>query len=132
VDDFARFVDARTIVACVEEDPADENHAPLRENLERLRTLRDQDEGPLRIIELPMPGRLEGRGQRLPASYANFYIANHVVLVPVYSHPNDRRALEILQPCFPTRRVIGIECTDLVWGLGALHCVTQQQPQAVI
>ncbi len=129
VDDIARFVDARTVVACAEEDPADENHAPLLENLKRLRAMRDQDGQPLRVIELPMPGRLEGRGQRLPASYANFYIANNVVLVPVYSHRNDSRALKILQRCFPTRRVVGIECTDLVWGLGALHCVTQQQPK---
>ena len=129
VDDFARFVGARAVIACVEEDPADENHAPLLENLKRLRAMRDQDGQPLQVIELPMPGRLEGRGQRLPASYANFYIANEIVLVPVYSHQNDTRALEILQHCFPKRRVIGIECTDLVWGLGALHCVTQQQPK---
>ncbi len=129
VDDITRFVGERTIVTGVEEDPTDENYTPLMENLRRLRGMRDQDNRPLQIIELPMPGPLHGRGQRLPASYANFYIANNVVLVPVYSHRNDARALEILQCCFPTRRVVGIECTDLVWGLGALHCVTQQQPR---
>ncbi|MBI5683642.1 MAG: agmatine deiminase family protein [Verrucomicrobia bacterium] len=129
VDDITRFVGPRTVVTCVEDDPADENHAPLQENLNRLRSMRDQADRPLRVIELPMPGRIEGRGQRLPASYANFYIANGVVLVPVYSHRNDKRALEVLQRCFPKRRVIGVECTDLVWGLGALHCVTQQQPK---
>jgi len=131
VDDITRFVGPRTVVTCVEDDPADENCAPLRENLKRLRAMRDQDGRPLRVIELPMPGRLEGRGQRLPASYANFYIANGVVLVPVYSHRNDKRALAILRRCFPKRRVIGVECTDLVWGLGALHCVTQQQPRVI-
>jgi agmatine deiminase len=130
VDDFARFVGPRTVVACVEEDPADSNHKPLRENLKLLRAARDQDGRPLRVVELPMPGVLRGRGQRLPASYANFYIANGIVLVPVYSHPNDRRALAILRRCFPTRRVVGVEAADLVWGLGAFHCVTQQQPRA--
>ncbi|MBI5394760.1 MAG: agmatine deiminase family protein [Verrucomicrobia bacterium] len=128
VDDIARFVGPRTVVACVEDDPADPNYKPLQENLKLLRTAREQDGRPLRVLALPMPGVITGRGQRLPASYANFYIANRVVLVPVFSHPNDRRALAILRRCFPSRRVVGIECTDLVWGLGALHCVTQQQP----
>ncbi len=129
VDDIARFAGPRTVVACVQDDPADANCAPLRENLELLRAARDQAGRPLRIIELPMPGVVRGRGQRLPASYANFYIANGVVLVPIYSHRNDRRALAILRRCFPTRRVIGIEASDLVWGLGAFHCITQQQPR---
>jgi len=128
VDDITRFVGPRTVVTCVEDDPADENRAPLLENLKRLRAMRDQDGRPLRVIELPMPGRLEGRGQRLPASYANFYIANGIVLVPTYSHRNDKRALAILRRCFPKRRVVAVECTNLVWGLGALHCITQQQP----
>jgi agmatine deiminase len=129
VDDIARFVNPTTVVACREDDPADVNHGPLRDNLRRLRAMRDQDGRPLRVVELPMPGVVEHNGQRLPASYANFYIANRTVIVPVYSHPNDRRAIAILQRCFPTRRVVGVEATDLIWGLGAFHCVTQQQPR---
>src|SRR6185503_5220243 len=111
-----------TVVTVVEPDPADENHEPLRENLARLRTLKDQDNRPLRIVELPMPRRLEHEGQRLPASYANFYIANGLVLVPTYRDPNDRAALEILQREFANRRVIGVDSTELIWGLGSFHC----------
>jgi agmatine deiminase len=128
VDDLTRFVDARTVVTVVEEDPADANFAPLQDNLRRLRTMRDQDGQPLRIVELPMPGVVEHEGQRLPASYANFYIANAVVLVPTYRHPNDARALDILQRVFPDRRVIGIDSTELIWGLGSFHCISQQEP----
>jgi agmatine deiminase len=128
IDDIARFVDPTTVVCVLEEDPADENYAPLRDNLDRLRHMTDQDNQPLRIIPLPMPDPIEYNGARLPASYANFYIANDVVLVPTYHCPNDRRALAILQELFPSRRMVGIPCTDLVWGLGAIHCVTQQQP----
>jgi agmatine deiminase len=130
IDDIARFVDPTTVVCVIEEDPADENHAPLQDNLERLQRMTDQDNQPLRIIPLPMPSPIEYNGNRLPASYANFYIANGVVLVPTYHCPNDRRALAILQELFPSRRMVGIPCTDLVWGLGAIHCVTQQQPVA--
>jgi len=130
IDDIARFVDPTTVVCVLEEDPADENYAPLRDNFDRLRHMTDQDNQPLRIIPLPMPGPIEYNGARLPASYANFYIANGVVLVPTYHCPNDRRALAILQELFPSRRMVGIPCTDLVWGLGAIHCVTQQQPAA--
>jgi agmatine deiminase len=129
VDDITRFVNPTTVVTAIEEDPKDANFKLLQDNLSRLRRMKDQAGRPLRIIELPMPGLVEHDGQRLPASYANFYIANKVVLVPIYSHKNDRRALEILQRCFPSRKVIGIECTDLIWGLGAFHCVTQQQPR---
>lgn len=128
VDDVTRFVDAQTVVTVVEEDPMDENHKPLQENLERLRTMKDQDGTPLRVVELPMPGRVEWDGQRLPASYANFYIANGKVIVPTYRDANDARAIEILQSCFPTRRVVGLDSTDLIWGLGSFHCISQQEP----
>ena len=128
VDDLTRFVDPTTVVTVVEEDPQDENFAPLKENLERLGTMRDQDGHPLRVVALPMPGRMEHDGQRLPASYANFYIANGLVLVPTYRDPNDARALEILQREFRDRRVIGVDSTELIWGLGSFHCISQQEP----
>jgi agmatine deiminase len=112
----------------MEEDPADPNHEPLRENLARLRAMRDQDGERFRIVTLPMPGRLEHEGQRHPASYANYYIANGVVVLPTYEHRTDDTARHTLQELFPDRRVIGIDCTDLVWGLGAFHCVSQQWP----
>ena len=128
IDDLTRFVNANTLVTVVEPDPADENHEPLRENLARLRTLKDQDGRSLRIVELPMPRRLEHEGQRLPASYANFYIANSLVLVPTYRDPNDRKALEILQHEFPDRHVVGVDSMELIWGLGSFHCISQQEP----
>jgi len=128
VDDIARFVAPDTAVACVEADASDANHEPLAENLGRLRTASDQDGARLRIVELPMPAPVVFRGQRLPASYANFYIANRLVLVPTFNDPHDRRAIEILAGLFPDREVVGIHCGDLVWGLGTLHCMTQQQP----
>jgi agmatine deiminase len=130
VDDLARFVGEDTVVIAEEEDPADANHAPLRENLARLRTMTTADGRPLRVQTLPMPAPLVLDGVRLPASYANFYVANAVVLVPTFNDPHDRRALEILAGLFPTRRVIGIHAVDLVWGLGTLHCMTQQEPAA--
>jgi agmatine deiminase len=98
------------------------------ENLHRLRTMKDQDGRPFRIVELPMPGVIEHDGQRLPASYANFYIANDIVLAPTFRVPNDARALEILQREFPARRVIGVDSTELIWGLGSFHCISQQEP----
>ncbi|MBI3881226.1 MAG: agmatine deiminase family protein [Verrucomicrobia bacterium] len=128
IDDLTRFVNATTVVTVVEEDPADANHGILRENLKRLRTLREQDGAPLRIVELPMPGVVECEGQRLPASYANFYIANQIVLVPTYRHANDRVALDTLQKVFPSRRIIGVDSTELIWGLGSFHCISQQEP----
>ncbi len=128
VDDLTRFVAPRTVVTVVEEDPADENFRMLQDNLRRLQLATDQDGRKLEVVTIPMPGPVTYDGQRLPASYANFYIANGVVLVPTYSHKNDQRALATLQKLFPKRRVVGIECTDMVWGLGAIHCVTQQQP----
>ncbi len=128
VDDLARFVNPSTVVTMVEDDPADVNYAPLQENLERLRGMTDQDGRPLEVVPLPMPGPLAFDGQRLPASYANFYIANDRVLVPTFNDPSDRRALGILAELFPGRTVVGIHAVDLVWGLGTLHCLTQQEP----
>jgi agmatine deiminase len=128
VDDLTRFVDGRTVVTVIEEDPADENYEPLQENLERLNRMTDQDGRPLRVVTLPMPRPIWHDGQRLPASYANFYIANGVVLLPAYDPARDEEARDILQSLLPTRDVIAIDCTDLVWGLGAFHCVTQQWP----
>jgi agmatine deiminase len=128
VDDIARFVDATTVVTVVEQDPSDVNYEPLQENLARLREMKDQDGRPLRIETLPMPQPVIFAGQRLPASYANFYIANSTVLVPTFNDPGDRVALDTLAALFPGRAVIGIACRDLVLGLGTLHCMTQQQP----
>ena len=123
VDDIARFTDANTVVAAIEREKGDANHEPLKENLASLRARRD-----LRIVTLPMPEPVYFNGQRLPASYANFYIANRMVLVPTFADPNDRPALNTLARLFPDRQVIGIPCRDLVLGLGTLHCMTQQQP----
>jgi agmatine deiminase len=128
IDDLTRFLNPTTVATIVEDDPRDENFAILQENLKRLRTLRDQDGRPFRIVELPMPGRIDYQGQRLPASYANFYIANGLVLVPTYRHANDEKALAILQKEFPDRRVAGVDSTELIWGLGSFHCITQQEP----
>jgi agmatine deiminase len=131
VDDLARFVGARTVVTVVESNPDDDNYGPLRENLERLQEMTDLDGRPLEVIPLPMPSPLYLDGQRLPASYANFYIANGVVLVPTFNDPQDRVALGTLADLFPGRKVVGIHAVDLVWGLGTLHCMTQQEPAAV-
>ncbi len=128
IDDLSRFVNPTTIVTVVEEDPSDENYPILQENLHRLRKMRDEKNRPLRIVEMPMCGLIEHEGQRLPASYANFYIANEIVLVPTYRHKNDSKALEILQKEFPGRRVIGIDSMELIWGLGSFHCISQQEP----
>ena len=129
IDDLARFVGPRTVVTVVEPNGDDENHAPLRDNLNRLRSMTDQDGRALEIVELPMPRPLYFQGQRLPASYANFYIANGVVLVPTFHDPNDRVALNILAGVFPDREIIGIHSVDYVWGFGTLHCSTQQEPR---
>jgi agmatine deiminase len=128
VDDLARFVARRRIVTVVEEDSHDENYAPLQANLERLQGITDADGGKFEVIPLPMPAPVYFNGQRLPASYANFYIANGTVLVPTFNDPNDRVALGILADLFPDRTVVGIHSVDLVWGLGTLHCMTQQEP----
>ena len=128
VDDIARFVNPTTVVCAVEDDPTDMNYKPLQDNLRRLRSMRDRDGQPLRVVPLPMPGPIEDEAERLPASYVNFYIANRTVLVPTYNQPQDHTALSILQEMFPGRRIRGIPCRELVGGLGALHCVTMQQP----
>jgi agmatine deiminase len=128
VDDISRFVSPDTVVTTVETNTSDPNHAPLRENLHRLRKATDQEGKQLNIIELPLPSPVWFRGQRLPASYANFYIANAAVLVPTFNDAHDRTALGILAELFPDRDVVGIYCGDFIWGLGAIHCATQQQP----
>lgn len=128
VDDITRFVGPETIVTAVEADAGDANHEPLAENLTRLKAARTPDGKQFTIVELPLPRPVVFRGQRLPASYANFYIANGLVLVPTFNDPNDRVALGILAEVFPGRDVVGIHAVDLVWGLGTLHCMTQQQP----
>lgn len=125
VDDIARFVDATTLVLAHEEDPADDNHQRSKDNLRRLQ---HAGAGRFHVITLPYPRPVMMDGQRLPASYANFYIANGVVIVPTFNDPNDRVALNTLGECFPGRTVVGIHAVDLVWGLGTLHCLTQQQP----
>lgn len=130
VDDLARFVDARTIVVAVDEDPKDENYKILRENVKRCRLLRDRDGKAFDVVEIPMPGVVEHDGQRLPATYVNFYFVNGALLVPTYRHKkNDKKALEILSWALPKHEVIGIDCVELIWGLGAIHCLTQQQPR---
>ena len=128
VDDVARFVGPNTVVCALESDPQDANFACLRDNFRRLQAATDAHGRPLEVVPLPMPGRVGSPRERLPASYANFYVANGVVLVPTYGHANDDRALRILQDLSPGRRVVGIPCEPLVWGFGAIHCVTQQQP----
>jgi agmatine deiminase len=128
VDDLARFVDPATVVTVVENNPNDANYASLQENLNLLKSMRDQDSRPLRVETLPMPTPVYFDGQRLPASYANFYIANKIVIVPTFNDANDRAALSTLARLFPAREVVGIACRDLVLGLGTLHCMTQQQP----
>ena len=127
VDDLARFVSERTVVAVVEHDPHDENYKPLQENLARLCEMKIGG-GKINIVTLPMPKKIMREGLRLPASYANFYIANSCVLVPTFADPADDVALSVLRECFPSRRVIGIDCRELIWGLGTFHCLTQQQP----
>ena len=135
IDDIARFVAPNVIVCAVEEDPADANYELLADNRRRLQSMTDAQGRPFEIVTLPMPGVVGGSStdsrnlDRLPASYANFYIANEVVLAPVFNHANDSRALETLQRLFPSRRVVGINSEPLVWGMGTIHCLTQQQPE---
>ena len=129
VDDIARFVSADTVVLAVDEDPSDENHARSIDNLRRLELAgRDPLVGPLRVVRLPYPRGVMMNGERLPASYANFYIANGVVLVPTFNDPNDRVALNVLAELLPAHTIVGIHAVDLVWGLGTIHCLTQQEP----
>ena len=128
VDDITRFVGPNKILTAVERNTRDENHLPLAENLARLHAARNLAGEPYEIVTLPMPSPVYFEGQRLPASYANFYIANGLVLVPTFNDANDRHALNIIASCFPEREVVGIHAVDLVWGLGTLHCLSQQEP----
>lgn len=130
IDDITRFVNADTVVTVIEENRADENYHILQENLRLLNKMRLEDGKSLNIVELPMPAPVVYDGQRLPASYANFYIANTAVVVPTYrDDKNDQRALDILATCFPHRKVVGIDSTDIIWGLGSWHCLSQQEPR---
>ena len=128
VDDLTRFVRKDTVITMVERNSKDVNHEPLRANLRRLQSARDQDGKQLTVVELPMPQPVIFEGRRLPASYANFYIANGAILAPVFNRPNDRIALNTLAELFPSREIIPIYSGDFIWGLGAMHCMTQQQP----
>jgi agmatine deiminase len=127
VDDLARFVNEITVV-CAYEDSDDENGKALSQNYEILSQSTDQEGKKIKIIKLPMPGNVEFSGKRLPASYTNFYIGNRTVLVPTFKSENDKLALTILQEQFPTRKVVGVDCADLICGFGAIHCISQQQP----
>ncbi|HWK99916.1 MAG TPA: agmatine deiminase family protein [Parapedobacter sp.] len=130
IDDITRFVNADTVVTVIEENRADENYGLLQDNLQRLKKMRLEGGQQLNIIELPMPAPVIYDGQRLPASYANFYIANAAVVVPTYrDDKNDQRALDILAMCFPDRKIVGIDSTDVIWGLGSWHCLSQQEPR---
>jgi agmatine deiminase len=128
IDDITRFVSPNTVVTVVEEDKDDPNYEPLEVNFQRLRTMRLMNGSPLRVSKLPMPSRITREGERLPASYANFYVANTVVLLPTYHDTNDAWAASVLKEAFPDRRIVSIDCRELIWGLGAFHCLTQQQP----
>lgn len=128
IDELARFVSPRCVVAAVEPDPMDDNHLPLADNLQRLHKMTDQDGRPLEIVEIPMPRPMYHNNQRFPACYMNFYIANGVVVVPQFDDAGDGFALDTLQQLFPDRCAVGIRAVDLAWGLGAFHCITQQEP----
>ena len=130
IDDITRFVSPNTVVTVVEEDEDDPNYEPLELNLQRLRTMQLSNGTPLRVLKLPMPSRIVRDGQPLPASYANFYVGNTVVLLPAYHDTNDAWAASVLKEAFPHRRIVPIDCRELIWGLGAFHCLTQQQPAA--
>src|SRR5256884_5853615 len=127
IDDLARFVSEKTVITAIEENQSDENYEPLQENLARLQAMKINGRG-TEVLTVPMPKKIMREGLRMPATYANFYIANSCVLVPTFADPADEAALSILRECFPNRRVIGIDCRELIWGLGAFHCLTQQQP----
>lgn len=128
IDDITRFVNEDTVVTVVEENKQDENHQILEENLDMLKQMRLENGKQLNIVELPMPSPVIWEDQRLPASYANFYIANHAVVVPTFRDKNDQKALDILTQCFPDRQVVGVDSTDIIWGLGSFHCLSQQEP----
>ena len=131
IDDITRFVNEDTVVTVVETDKTDENYAVLQDNLEALKKMRLANGKSLNIVELPMPAPVIYEGQRLPASYANFYISNAAVVVPTYRDSRDQQALDILATCFPDRAVVGIDSTDVIWGLGSWHCLSQQEPAVI-
>ncbi|WP_316742315.1 agmatine deiminase family protein [Pedobacter antarcticus] len=128
IDDITRFVNANTVLTVVESNPLDENYLLLQENLEELKAMRLINGEPLQILKLPMPSPVIYEDTRLPASYANFYIANAAVIVPTFRDVNDEPALEIIRQAFPDREVVGIDSTDIIWGLGSFHCLSQQEP----
>jgi agmatine deiminase len=128
IDDLTRFVNSDTVITMVEHNKADENYIPLKENLDLLQKLRLENGKQMNIVELPMPREIIHEDMRLPASYANFYISNHAVVVPTFQDKNDDKALEILTSCFPDRKVVGVNSLDLIWGLGSFHCLSQQEP----
>lgn len=129
IDDITRFVNEDTVVTVIETDKQDENYKPLQENLKTLNKLRLENGKQMNVVELPMPGALVYEDMRLPASYANFYIANKYVVVPTFRDKNDDKALSILQECFPDRKVVGLDSVDIIWGLGSFHCLSQQEPE---
>ncbi len=129
IDDITRFVNEDTVVTVIEENKQDENYHILQENLQTLKTMRLLNGKQLNIVELPMPDPVCYDGQRLPASYANFYIGNSAIVVPTYRSKNDDKALDILQGCFPERKIVGIDSTHIIWGLGSFHCLSQQEPE---
>jgi agmatine deiminase len=128
IDDLTRFVDEDTVITMIEQEQSDENYAPLKENAETLSKMKLENGSAVRVIEVPMPAARYYEDQRLPMSYANFYISNRYVVVPVFEDKNDDKALSILQDCFPTRKVVGLNSIDLIWGLGSFHCLSQQEP----
>lgn len=128
IDDTVRFVNEDTVLTVVETNRSDENYSLLQHNLHQLKTMRLLSGKQLNIVEIPMPEPLSYEGQRLPCSYANFYIANNSVIVPVFNSKNDERALQLIEECFPGRKVMGIDSTDIIWGLGSFHCLSQQEP----
>lgn len=128
IDDLTRFINEDTVVTVIEEDKSDDNYAPLRQNLQTLKTMRLFNGKPLNIIELPMPSLIMYEGQRLPGSYGNFYVCNRYVITPTFRDKNDHKALQILQQAFPSHEVVGIDSVDIIWGLGSFHCLSQQEP----
>src|SRR5690606_28064087 len=128
IDDITRFVNEDTVVTVIETNNKDENYEPLQENLKTLKKLRLENGKQMNIVELPMPSALVYEDMRLPASYANFYIANKYVVVPTFRDKQDDKALQIIQQCFPGRKVVGLDSVDLIWGLGSFHCLSQQEP----
>jgi agmatine deiminase len=128
IDDLTRFVNETTVVTVVEHNKKDANYKPLKENTEMLSTMKLENGKSIDIIELPMPGKVIYQDMRLPMSYANFYISNKCIVTPIFKDPNDDKALEILQRCFPDRKVVGLDCRDIIWGLGAFHCLSHEEP----